>query len=385
MEQDCFTAAVHQRVLVVPDKFKGTLTADEAARAIAEGWSRARPADSVECCPMTDGGDGFGSVMSGLMGGEEIKSRTCDAAHRPIRAAWWWDARRKAAVIESARAVGLVQLPAERYHPFQLDTVGVGRMLRAVERRGAKRCLIGIGGSATNDGGFGMARALGWRFRDRRGRLLREWWELMELDRAEPPATCLLSYRLIVAIDVENPLLGPHGCTRTYGPQKGLRAEDFFLAEECLGRLASSFQALTGRADAIVPGAGAAGGLGFGLMAFANARVESGFQLFAEHARLDERLARADLVITGEGAIDDQTLMGKGVGQIAARCARFKLPCFGLAGTIATRERVSDLFHLARGLTEITTPQNALRQPRRWLEQLAYDVATDWEKKRRGR
>ena len=146
-------------VLVVPDKFKGTLTAQAAAELIARGWREARPDDHLVLLPMSDGGDGFGSVLSGLFEGEEQSLATVDAAHRPLQASWWWDRRTQTAIIESAGIIGLALLPPNKFHPFDLDTFGLGAALQATAGKGARNCLMGLGGSATNDGGFGLAES----------------------------------------------------------------------------------------------------------------------------------------------------------------------------------------------------------------------------------
>lgn len=365
-------------ILVVPDKFKGTLTAQAAAQAIARGWKKYRPDDRLELLPMSDGGDGFGEVLSAALGAKPQKVRTVDAARRAITATWWWEPGSKTAIIEAAKVNGLAMLPAKTFHPFQLDTFGLGKVLRAVAIKGGRRCLIGIGGSATNDGGFGMARALGWKFLDSNGRSIEEWWQLHQLASVQPPGN-KLALEITVAVDVQNPLLGPTGCSRIYGPQKGLREEDFGLAEKCLGKLAESIRRALKKDFATVPGAGAAGGLGFGLMAFAGAKPQPGFDIFAQNAGLQERLRTVDLVITGEGALDAQTLMGKGVGQVAALCKQLKVPCLGLAGMVEEKENAKKLFVDARGLTEITTLENAKKQPAKFLEELAAQVAKNWK------
>ena len=171
---------------------------------------------------------------------------------------------------------------------------------------------------------------------------------------------------------MQNLLLGPRGATRVYGPQKGLRPQDFALAERCLGRLAQVVKRQCGSDLARVPGAGAAGGLGFGLLAFLGAELRAGFDLFARHAGLARRLRAADVVITGEGAIDRSTLMGKGVGQIAQRCRRLRIPCIGLAGMVSAGLGTAGLFAATYALTDLTTAGQAKAQPARWLERLAY-------------
>lgn len=370
-------------VLIAPDKFKGTLTAAQAARAIARGWRRARPHDALELLPISDGGDGFGAALAALLGAKARKVRTMDAAHRSCTAHWWWVDASSTAIIESANVIGLAMLPPGQFHPFDLDTFGLGKVLATAAKRGARRILVGLGGSATNDGGFGMARALGWRFLDRRGRELTQWTALRTLWRLEPPESRLRA-RVIVAVDVQNPLLGRRGATRVYGPQKGLRPEDFPHAEGCLKRLATVTRRELGRNFAALPGAGAAGGLGFGLAAFCGARLVSGFNLFARLAGLERRLRWADLVITGEGALDRSTAMGKGVGRLAWRCRERRVPCIGLAGTISDAPALRRLFCAMRALTELTTPHDARANAARWLERLAARAAREYGRSKFG-
>jgi glycerate 2-kinase len=364
------------KVLIIPDKFRGTLTAAAAAEAIARGWRKARPQDSLSLLPMTDGGDGFGEVTSVLLQASVQHFKTVDAAQRPCVARWWWEPRTRTAVIESAAVIGLAILPPKRFHPFQLDTLGLGAVVRAAAKKGARRCLMGIGGSATNDGGFGLARALGWEFLDRKGELIERWIGLHQLDRIRTPRRHRWFSRFVVATDVQNRLLGQRGATRVYGPQKGLRPQDLALAERCLGRLARVVRKQFGRDFAREPGAGAAGGLGFGLPAFLGAEVQPGFELFARQAALERRLRGADLVVTGEGAIDRSTLMGKGVGQIAQRCRQLKIPCIGLAGMISASLETAAFFTQARALTELTSAAQAKAKPAYWLEQCAQLLAS---------
>jgi glycerate kinase len=364
------------RVLIVPDKFKGSLTAPEAAEAIARGWRKGRPNDFLDLLPMSDGGDGFGEVLSGLLDASRRRVMTLDAAHRPLRCDWWFS-RTKTAIIESAKVNGLAMLAGKGFHPFQLDTFGLGKVFRAAERAGARDCVIGVGGSATNDGGFGLGRALGWRFCGRDGAALEEWWQLHELTEVRPPAAPL-RLGVVVAADVRNPLLGPSGSSRAYGAQKGLRPEDLELTEKCLVRLAGVLRLQNGLGDAKAAGAGAAGGLSFGLTAFAGGRIESGFDLFSSYARVQARIGAADVVVTGEGAMDEQTRMGKGVGQIAHLCARLGVPCVGLAGAVEKSVRECGLFHHTRALTEVTDLPGAHAQAAHYLERVSEDAARAW-------
>lgn len=362
------------RILVIPDKFKGTLTATAAARAIAHGWLKTHPKDSVGTLPVSDGGDGFGKAIGTLLHAKIQTIKTVDAAHRSCVAKWWWEPKTKTAVIESANVIGLEKLRPGKFHPFELDTFGLGAVIRSAAEKRARRCVIGIGGSATNDGGFGLARSLGWNFRDREGLPIERWTELHKLNCISPPRRAQWFKELIVAVDVQNPLLGRRGATRVYGPQKGLRREDLAIAESNIRKLAEVFDRIK-RGIRKHPGAGAAGGLGFGLMAFAGARAEAGFHLFARLANVDESLRAADLVITGEGCIDESTFMGKGVGEIGRRCRRWKIPCIALGGNLVGRASANRVFTEAHALTDLTTIEEAKRNPERWLARLAAQVA----------
>jgi glycerate kinase len=251
----------------------------------------------------------------------------------------------------------------------------LGAVLQAAARKGARRCLVGIGGSATNDGGFGIGRALGWKFLNAQGAEIRQWFDLQNLAVVRAPEHPLHFGQLIVAVDVQNPLLGARGATRVFGPQKGLRAKDFPKAERALGRLAFVLAGTLGRDLKRQPGTGAAGGLGFGLAAFLGARLEPGFELFSRQARLQSRVDRADVVITGEGTIDRSTLMGKGVGQIAALCRRTGRLCLALAGQLPPGTAWRRTFTQAYALTGLTSEKNAKAHAAFWLERAASGAA----------
>lgn len=359
------------RVLIVPDKFKGTLTAQKAAAAIARGWSSVRAADTVELLPMSDGGDGFGIVLGALLKAETRVTKTVDAAHRPISAEWWWEPKSATAIIEAARANGLAQLPHGKFHPFELDTFGLGAVMQDAASAGAKRCVMGIGGSATNDGGFGVARALGWEFFNAKSAALDRWTDLHSLTQIKIPQREKWFEDFSVAVDVNNPMLGATGCTRVYGPQKGLKETDFEFSERCLGTLAGLAEQELHLKTAATPGAGAAGGLGFGLATFFGAKLEPGFALFAQLADLHVRLAAADLIITGEGAIDEQTLMGKGVGELAMLCRQLGKPCIGLAGVVTDEPKARKFFYDVRAMVSMTSADDARANAARWLEEIA--------------
>jgi len=365
------------RVLISPDKFKGTLSAREAAEALADGWRRVRPEDELKLLPITDGGDGFGRILSNLLGCRARKLKTVDAAHRPCTAAWFWDPKARTAVIESAAIIGLAMLPAGKFHPFELDTFGLGAVLQAAARLKPRLCVIGVGGSATNDGGLGLARGLGWRFLDSAGDEVSSWIQLHRLSEIRPPRQTKLFAELLIATDVTNPLLGPRGASRVYGPQKGLQPADADMAtaEINLRRLAQGMKQTLGEDWSRKPGAGAAGGLGFGLMAFLGGRPISGFELFARYAKFEALLRHTDLVLTGEGKLDASTLMGKGVGQLARMCRRARVPCIGFAGTVQLDAKKARVFDDMFALTDFTSHENAKRNARHHLIQVAQKAA----------
>jgi len=369
-----FFSAMPRRILIVPDKFKGSLTALEAAGAIARGWAAACPGDSLVLLPMSDGGDGFGPVMAEALGLEEQIVKGIDATGKARPTSWWLDSGAGQAVVETAQSNGLALLPKGQFHPFDLDTRGVGGLLLAAGQAGAAHCLTGIGGSATNDGGFGMARALGWLFLDESGNAIEQWPGLDGLAAIESPASRAWP-SVTVASDVQNPLLGVDGATAVYGPQKGMRPEDFAKADACFGRLAKVAAETLGSDFSVTPGAGAAGGLGFGLMTFAGAIIESGFEVFAEATDLVTKIGEADFVVTAEGAIDEQTLMGKGTGQVAALCRRLGKPCIGLAGQLELGKVEVDpgkrlFWRLAAIVPDLATEQEAMSNAAYHLERL---------------
>lgn len=364
------------KLLIVPDKFKGTLTALEAAEAIAAGWKGVRPNDSLELLPMSDGGDGFGQVLSSLLGAIPQKIKTMDAAHRPCESLWWWHADSKTAIVETAQVIGLALLPAGKYHPFELDTEGLATVFEAAAAAGAERCLVGIGGSATNDAGFGLARGLGWQFFGLHDEKIVRWTELRDLALLKPAEAERWFEELIVAVDVQNPLLGPRGCTRVYGPQKGLRAEEFEFAEQCLAQLVSVVEKQMHLRAANEPGVGAAGGLGYGLRCFAGAKLEPGFALFAKHADLLSRIRSVDIVVTGEGSIDESTLMGKGVGEVARLAHEAKVRCIGLCG-VRNTERSASFDRIYAISPDLVSKEEAMTGSARWLKELAAKAARE--------
>lgn len=305
------------RILIAPDKFKGSLRAEEVGGVLARCLAQH---GEIMTCPLSDGGEGFVDTMRTALGGHMVSVQVSDPQGRPITAEYALCG--ETAIMEMARASGLGLLQAEDRDPWRASTRGTGEMMLHAVGQGAKEILLGIGGSATNDGGVGMAQALGFRFLDVGGsEVLDLPARLMDVRRVLPPATPF-PVPVEVACDVENPLLGPLGCTRIYGPQKGVKPEEIAAHEARLENLVTSVEAcLETRALCAqeIPGSGAAGGLGYGLMVFAGARLVPGLDLVARALNLDEKLAWADIVITGEGQLDHSSLSGKAPVAVARR------------------------------------------------------------------
>ena len=312
-------------VLFAPDSFKGSLTSVEVARALAEGWHRGRPGDELLLSPLADGGEGTLAAIATTGGWVEMTSPTVDPIGRPIDGPWLRSADGSRAVVELAAASGLSRLTAAERDPLGATTTGTGLLIRAVLDAGPRRIVLGIGGSATNDGGAGILDALGgWVDDDR--------IDLAGLD------TRLAALELLVACDVSNPLLGPSGAAATYGPQKGASPADVALLDERLGHYADLLESATGRMERDTPGAGAAGGVGFALLCLADRflrlALEPGVDLVAGEVGLDASLARSDLVITGEGRIDAQTAFGKTALGVARRASAAGVRCIAVGGGV---------------------------------------------------
>jgi glycerate kinase len=324
------------RVLIAPQSFKGSAGAVEVAGAIARGvrevWQNA---DIVEM-PLADGGEGTVRALIRATGGETRRARVHDPLLREIDAEWGVLGDKKTAVVEMAAANGLPTLVESERDPRITSTRGTGELILAAAMSGAHRVVIGIGGSATNDGGAGMARAFGYRFFDDRGAELPEGGaalaRLARIDGQTDPR--LIRPSIDVACDVRNPLLGPEGASAVFGPQKGATPEMVRELDAALARYADVVEKWVGRKVRDVPGAGAAGGLGAGLLAFLDARLVSGAELVLDAVGFDRRLEGASLVITGEGRIDGQSVYGK-LTQAVTKAARKRgVPVVAVAGSV---------------------------------------------------
>src|SRR3989441_2467298 len=324
----------HRRVIVAPQSFEGAADAVAVASAIARGVRRAWPDALVEEMPLADGGEGTVRALVRATNGSLRVTRVHDPLGREIDAEWGVLGDGVTAVVEMAAASGLPLLDVKERDPRVASTRGTGELILAAATSGAHRIVVGIGGSATNDGGAGMARAFGYRFLDRDGTELPEGGaalaRLARIDGQTDPR--LIRPAIEVACDVRNPLLGPEGASAVYGPQKGATPEMVRELDAALARYADVVEAFVGRPIRDVPGAGAAGGLGAGLLAFLDARLVSGAELVLRAVGFVDRLRGADLVITGEGRIDRQSGYGKLTGAVTAAARRAGVPVLAVAG-----------------------------------------------------
>lgn len=325
------------RIVICPDSFKGSLSAAEAARSIASGALSAAPDAEIDIVPLADGGEGTVEAMVGATGGELVEIEVTGPLGRPVSAFYGIIGASDVAVIEMAAAAGLVQVSDEERNPLITTTRGVGELILAAYNRGCRKFVIGIGGSATNDGGAGAMTALGIRFLDSNGRELSPGGaSLVDLDRIDTTGMLIdpSQIEIRVACDVTNPLVGPTGASAVYGPQKGATPDMVESLDRALARYADVIQRDLGISVAEAPGAGAAGGLGAGLLAFLGARLESGIDIVLDITRFDERLKQADLVITGEGRVDQQTAYGKTISGVLKRASVVGVPVIILAGSV---------------------------------------------------
>jgi glycerate 2-kinase len=365
------------RVVVSPDKFRGTLTAAEAARAIAAGWGRAAPADRVEEAPLADGGEGTLDVLVEAFGGERHALVVRGPRGDPTSAEYGLVPRGTGVVgvVEMSRASGLALVSDARRDVRQATTFGTGELILAAARE-AGEVLVCIGGSATNDAGAGMAQALGVRLLDHDrhdlgpgGAALLDL-AVIDMSGLDPSVRAT---RILVACDVDNPLTGPHGASATFGPQKGASPDDVLMLDRALGRFAEVVERDLGIDVREVPGAGAAGGLGAGLVAFLGAKIRPGVEVVMDAAGFGDRLARADLVITGEGKFDDQSLHGKVPAGVVRRAREAGVDVVILCGRAELRPDGVRLVSLVERFGE----ERAMTDARRALEELAASVASD--------
>jgi glycerate 2-kinase len=374
------------RVLVAPDKFKGSLTATQVAGSVAAGLRRAVPDLEVVQNPVADGGDG--TVEAALDAGyERVAVRVSGPLGEPVDTAY--ALRDSTAVVEMADACGLVRMPPRRLAPLEASSAGLGEVVRAALDAGCRRLVIGVGGSASTDGGVGMLRALGARFLDADGvDLPPGGGALARLDRVDLSRLHpgLSGAEVLLASDVDNPLLGPQGAAVVYGPQKGAGAADIEILDAALARLSQVLGAVTGAGSrghpaASLPGAGAAGGVGFAALAVLGASARPGIELLLELTGFHEKLPGTALVITGEGSLDLQTLAGKAPAGVAAAARAHGVPVVAVAGRclLDGAELADAGISAAYALTDLEPdPARCMAEAAPLLERLSERIAREW-------
>ena len=325
-------------ILIAPDSFKGSLSAHEAADAMERGVRAIFPDAAIIRHPIADGGEGLVDVVTPVLGGRMMTTNVSGPLPgQKVQARWWYVAERSLAIIEMAEAAGLPLVPKEKRDPKTATTYGVGELILAAINEGATSILLGIGGSATNDGGAGMAEAVGVKFLDADGnRIGRGGAALQGLAsiNALGKDSRLNTTSIMVACDVQNPLCGSRGASAVYGPQKGASEGDVCLMDGALEHYASIIRSSTGIDVLPVPGGGAAGGLGAGLVAFCGATLKRGIDLVLEITRFDDQVQKADLLITGEGKIDSQVKFGKALSGVIGAAREHGIPALAVVGAV---------------------------------------------------
>lgn len=376
------------KIVIAPDSFKESLSALKVADAIEKGFKRHFPDAEYLKIPMADGGEGTVQSLVDATEGEIIRKKVTGPLGEPVEAFFGILGNKTTAVIEMAAASGLQFVPVKKRNPLITSTRGTGELIAAALDYGVNHIIIGIGGSATNDGGAGMAKALGVHFLDRNGNEIGEGGgslgDLMSIDLADIDSR-LKEIKIEVACDVDNPLTGKSGASAIFGPQKGATPEMVAQLDMNLGHFADIIDCDLGKKIRDVSGSGAAGGLGGGLLAFLNAELKRGVDIVIEATRLSQFVQDADLVITGEGKIDGQTIFGKTPIGVAKTAKRFGAPVVGIAGNIANDSDIvhdygiDAVFSIVPGVVLL---EDAFAHAAEYVERTAANIAAVWKMKR---
>ena len=324
-------------ILIAPNAFKNSLDATKAAEAISNGLHKSKLQCTTSCFPVADGGDGTAGLLIDYLKGEWIHANVHDPLMRKISSSFGWIAEEKTAIIELAAASGLRLLKPAEFDPLKATTAGTGALILEAFEKNAKKIILCAGGSATVDGGTGILQALGIKFFDAKGNALDDLPAALSLLTEIDTAGCderIKNIPIIILCDVENPLLGPNGAAAIFGPQKGASEKDVQLLESMLSNFSDIVLHKTGKDISAIKHGGAAGGVAAGLEAFFDAELVNGIDYFLQVTGFENELAKADMVITGEGSIDLQTLQGKGPFGVAKKAKDFLLPVIGMAGRV---------------------------------------------------
>ncbi len=365
-----------KKIIVAVDSFKGSMTSSEAGNAIKNGIRDIHPDWNITVYPVADGGEG---TLEALTYHQSVTKRTCTVTGPlgyPVEASYLWYGRgsERTAVIEMAQAAGLPLVPVDKRNPLYTTTYGVGELIRDAIDQGCRKFIIGIGGSATNDAGIGMLQALGYYFYDKDGRDIsfgaKELAKITDIG-LEDVLHDLSKCHFRIACDVKNPLVGEQGCSKVYGPQKGATVKDIEEMDRSMDRFADLVEQIAGcdrkgispNGDRNTPGAGAAGGLGYAFLMFLDGVLQPGIDIVLDEIRLEEAIAQADLVITGEGRLDAQTLMGKTPAGVAGLAKKYGKPVIAAAGCFGEdviQCRRSGLFYDCVAVNDILSGQERM-------------------------
>lgn len=359
------------KAVIAMDSFKGSLTSMEAGKAAAKGIYKVYPGAEILVKPLADGGEGTVNALVNGMDGTFETVRVTDPLGQPVDAVYGILSENRTAVMEMAQASGITLVKKEKRNPLHTTTYGVGEMIRDAIQKGCRRFLMGIGGSATNDGGIGMLQALGYNILNEKGNPVAPGAAgLKELSFISDTHVIpeLKECEFHIACDVTNPLCGETGCSAVFGPQKGATSEMVRDMDLWMKQYASLARKLSPKADASIPGTGAAGGLGFAFLGFTNAVLESGIHIILKAAHMEEAIKDADFVITGEGRLDSQTAMGKAPAGVASLAKKYHKPVIAFSGSAAkdavlcNKNGIDAFFPIIRGvcsLEEAMNPENA--------------------------
>lgn len=360
------------KIVMAIDSFKGSLSSMDAGRAAAEGIQRVDPKVQVKVRPLADGGEGTVEALTEGMGGRFCKVSVMGPFGEPVDCEYGILDETKTAIIEMSGAAGITLAPRERLNPLEATTYGVGEVIKDAIGQGCRRFIVGIGGSATNDGGVGMLQALGYDFLDEDGEQIGKGAAALEKLRkisTEHVLPELAECEFHIACDVTNPLCGERGCSAVFGPQKGATPQMIEKMDQWLGEYAKVTQEVFPKADAQYPGTGAAGGLGFAFLAYTPAVLESGIEIVLKELKLEEDIKEADLVITGEGRLDEQTAMGKVPVGVASLAKKYQKPVIAFSGSVTPGARLCNekgidaYFPILRS---IVTLDEAMERERAW-------------------
>ncbi len=377
-----FKRVMHMKIVIAIDSFKGSLSSLQSGNAVKEAIHRLDDNAEVIVKPLADGGEGTVEAFAESSDSEVVELKVCGPLLKPVVAKYCILKSTNTAVIEMAAASGITILPSEERNPLKTTTYGVGELIKDAIDRGCRRFIVGIGGSATNDGGTGMLAALGFAFLDENGKPIALGAEgLKELSKikADKVMPQLKDCTFHIACDVTNPLCGENGCSAVFGPQKGATPEMVANMDAWLENYAELAKAVSSKADKNCAGTGAAGGLGFAFLSFTNATLKSGIEIVLEETNMEADIKNADIIVTGEGRLDSQTVMGKapiGVAKLAKKYGKKVIAFSGCVtddAEVCNQHGIDAFFPVLRTVTtleEALDPKNAYKN----LTATAYQV-----------